>query len=183
MSSNSDFATQQTLKPADGAAHADGDVPAILPPPEVLERLGAHTYGEVDARGFADILAVVRPREGEVFVDIGSGTGKVRRSPVPTQILPRWAAGRVPTHRRAPHAMHSCELDRLKREVWLHNAARAGDREALAGWCVFGATRACQGRTPPQKQCTLPKRFGQTRSRAGGDAGGGAVPAIAGLRH
>jgi hypothetical protein len=57
-----------------GPAPADAPAP---PPPEVLERLGAHTYGEIDARGFADILAVVRPREGEVFVDLGSGTGKV----------------------------------------------------------------------------------------------------------
>ncbi len=33
-------------------------------------------YGEIGAKGFAEVLHLVEPQEGEVFVDLGSGTGK-----------------------------------------------------------------------------------------------------------
>jgi len=43
---------------------------------EALAHVGSHTYGEISAEGFAHVLAIAEPREGEVFVDLGSGTGK-----------------------------------------------------------------------------------------------------------
>lgn len=33
-------------------------------------------YGEIGVRGFAEVLAVVMPTEKDVFIDLGSGTGK-----------------------------------------------------------------------------------------------------------
>ena len=45
-------------------------------PAEALSHVGSHTYGEVSAEGFAEILQLVQPHAGEVFVDLGSGTGK-----------------------------------------------------------------------------------------------------------
>lgn len=33
-------------------------------------------YRQVDVPDFLAILDIVKPREGEVFVDLGSGTGK-----------------------------------------------------------------------------------------------------------
>jgi hypothetical protein len=40
---------------------------------DAVAHLGSHTYGEIDQSGFAEILHLVQPREGEVFVDLGSG--------------------------------------------------------------------------------------------------------------
>jgi SAM-dependent methyltransferase len=44
------------------------------------ERLGRQdestTYGEVVPSAFFEVMKAVNPREGEVFVDLGSGTGK-----------------------------------------------------------------------------------------------------------
>ncbi len=39
--------------------------------------LSSLTYGEVNLEAFAAILRIVAPKEGEIFYDIGSGTGKV----------------------------------------------------------------------------------------------------------
>jgi hypothetical protein len=94
------------LPPPGDAPEALADAPPP-PPPEVLERLGAHTYGEVDARGFADMLAVVRPREGEVFVDLGSGTGKVRRA-LSSPPLPSLPKGKVRARPRSPICALPC---------------------------------------------------------------------------
>eukprot|EP00043_Microstomoeca_roanoka_P009894 m.94334 g.94334 ORF g.94334 m.94334 type:complete len:307 (-) comp14723_c0_seq1:113-1033(-) len=40
------------------------------------EQTEALQYGEIDFRGFLDVLTAVEPKAGEKFVDIGSGTGK-----------------------------------------------------------------------------------------------------------
>lgn len=45
-------------------------------PAEALSHVGSHTYGEISADGFAQVLAIAAPQPGEVFVDLGSGTGK-----------------------------------------------------------------------------------------------------------
>jgi SAM-dependent methyltransferase len=34
------------------------------------------TYGEIMPQGFLEVLAAVNPRQGEIFYDLGSGTGK-----------------------------------------------------------------------------------------------------------
>lgn len=39
-------------------------------------RTRAHVYGEVLLDSFIQILSVVKPKEGEVFYDLGSGTGR-----------------------------------------------------------------------------------------------------------
>ena len=36
----------------------------------------AHTYGEVTYEGFKQMLALAKPKENDVFYDLGSGTGK-----------------------------------------------------------------------------------------------------------
>ena len=35
-----------------------------------------HQYGEISVKGFAEVLSAVAPSEDDVFVDLGSGTGK-----------------------------------------------------------------------------------------------------------
>jgi len=42
------------------------------------------TYGEVDCMDFIQLLDLSAPKQGEVFVDLGSGTGKVRRLIIPS---------------------------------------------------------------------------------------------------
>lgn len=37
---------------------------------------GGHTYGEVTFSGFYKMMELAQPRDGEVFYDLGSGTGK-----------------------------------------------------------------------------------------------------------
>jgi len=43
---------------------------------EALAHVGSHTYGEISLAGFAEILQLAQPQKGEVFLDLGSGTGK-----------------------------------------------------------------------------------------------------------
>ncbi|EKX43703.1 hypothetical protein GUITHDRAFT_110160 [Guillardia theta CCMP2712] len=45
-------------------------------PEDAIQHLGSHTYGEISPSSFAEILCLVQPKEGEIFVDLGSGTGK-----------------------------------------------------------------------------------------------------------
>ena len=45
-------------------------------PADAMAHVGSHTYGEVDLEGFAEVLLSVAPQPGEVFVDLGSGTGR-----------------------------------------------------------------------------------------------------------
>eukprot|EP00960_Hanusia_phi_P064307 765761-Hanusia_phi.AAC.3 len=45
-------------------------------PEDAIQHLGSHTYGEISPSSFAEILHLVQPKQGETFVDLGSGTGK-----------------------------------------------------------------------------------------------------------
>jgi len=45
-------------------------------PAEKMPHVGSHTYGEIAARGFANVLYHVKPESNDTFVDLGSGTGK-----------------------------------------------------------------------------------------------------------
>lgn len=45
-------------------------------PADAMVHVGSHTYGEVDLEGFAEVLMSVAPQPGEIFVDLGSGTGR-----------------------------------------------------------------------------------------------------------
>jgi precorrin-6B methylase 2 len=56
------------------------DVNGYIISSQSREKLGyhdkAHTYGEVTPGAFRDIVSRVHPKQGEVFYDLGSGTGK-----------------------------------------------------------------------------------------------------------
>ena len=77
---------QQSAPPVDaGQGKADqlgesmperGLVVGAAGPADALSHVGSHTYGEISADGFAQVLAIADPQPGEVFIDLGSGTGK-----------------------------------------------------------------------------------------------------------
>lgn len=51
-------------------------IKSTIIPPHVSDARGELRYGEIDFWSFACLLEDVDPQPGEVFLDIGSGTGK-----------------------------------------------------------------------------------------------------------